>query len=324
MLNSAGHSDAQRENAALISIRDLNYRYAGTDAPALRNLTLAVPEGGTFGLLGPNGAGKSTLLALLTGLITPPAGAVKVAGHDLARDAARVQAISALVPQDYAFYPGLSARENLEFFAGIYRLDARRKRRQFEYCVDVCRLQDVLDRPAQQYSGGVKRRLNLAIGLLNAPRILYLDEPTVGIDALSRQCIIEAIQALKAEGVTLVYTSHYMEEVEAICDTLAVIDRGRVVVRDSMDRLLQRGSGKQLQLKLQAPPSALLIDELAPFEPRRLDALRWTLQLREGAAQLPQLLQRMALHGAVIEQLQFGVSRLEQVYMALLEGRELP
>lgn len=315
--DSAGES-------AYISIRNLSWRYPGADHAALDDVALSVARGSTFGLLGPNGAGKSTLLSMLTGLLPAPPGTVRVAGRDAAREAAQIKAQSALVPQDYAFYPALSGRENLRFFAGIHGLDRAQWRRRLDYCVEVCRLGEVLERPAEHYSGGVKRRLNLAIGLLNAPRILYLDEPTVGIDALSRQCIIDAIRALKADGVTVIYTSHYMEEVEAICDALAVIDRGRVVVQERMEHLLQRGGVKQLQLLLREPPPKALRAALAPFAPQPLGATRWTLHLQQGAAQLPQILALLAQHGAAVEQLQFGVSRLEQVYMALLEGRQLP
>lgn len=310
--------------AAVIEVRGLGYRYPGADSAALKGIDLDVPRGSTFGLLGPNGAGKSTLLSILTGLLPAPPGSVRIAGFDSARDGAAIRAISALVPQEYAFYPALSGRENLEFFAGVYRLDRAQRRQRLDYAAQVCRLHDVLERRAETYSGGVKRRLNLAIGLLNAPQILYLDEPTVGIDATSRQTIAAAIQALRADGTTVVYTSHYMEEVETLCDTLAVIDRGRVVIQDRMERLLQRSGGKQLHVLLQAAPTPALQQALALWEPVATQPLRWSLTLAEGAAQLPAMLALLAQHGAVVEQLQFGISRLEQVYTTLLEGRALP
>ncbi len=164
------------------------------------------------------------------------------------------------MPQDLAFYPALTGRENLKYFADVYGLSTAQWRQRLEYCVEVCRLDEVLEQRAARYSGGLKRRLNLAIGLLHAPRILYLDEPTVGIDARSRQVIVAAIKALRAAGTTLVYTSHYMEEIEAICDTLAVIDHGRVVargttadlVRDADAAPTQPGMGR-LETRLPAP-----------------------------------------------------------------------
>ena len=225
-------------NAPLVSIKGLAYHYAGAASPALEDVDLDIPQGSSFGLLGPNGAGKTTLLSLLTGLLPPQRGEIRIAGLDPAREPARVRALTGLVPQDLAFYPQLSGRENLRFFADVYGLSAQQWPQRLEYCVAVCRLDEVLDQRAARYSGGLKRRLNLAIGLLHAPQLLYLDEPTVGIDARSRQVIVEAIKALRAQGTTLVYTSHYMEEIEAICDTLAVIDHGHVVARGTTAELV--------------------------------------------------------------------------------------
>jgi ABC-2 type transport system ATP-binding protein len=215
----------------LISIRGLVFRYAGATRPALEEVDLDIPQGCSFGLLGPNGAGKTTLLSLLTGLLPPQQGEIHVAGLELAREPARVRRLTGLVPQDLAYYPALTGRENLRFFADVYGLSAAQWRERLDHCVAVCQLDEVLDQRAAHYSGGLKRRLNLAIGLLHSPQILYLDEPTVGIDARSRQVIVAAIKALAAQGTTLVYTSHYMEEIESICDTLAVIDHGHVVAR---------------------------------------------------------------------------------------------
>lgn len=226
-------------NAPLVSIEGLAYRYAGAPRPALQDVDLAIPQGASFGLLGPNGAGKTTLLSLLTGLLPPQQGGIRIAGLDPAREPARIRALTGLVPQDLAFYPQLTGRENLRFFADVYGLTAVQWPQRLAHCVAVCQLDEVLDQRAAHYSGGLKRRLNLAIGLLHAPQLLYLDEPTVGIDARSRQVIVAAIKALRAQGTTLVYTSHYMEEIEAICDTLAVIDHGRVVARGTTAELVR-------------------------------------------------------------------------------------
>lgn len=221
----------------MISVQGLSYCYRRSQRLALDNVSIDIPAGAAFGLLGPNGAGKSTLLSLLNGLLPIRSGSVRIAGLDGIEQIDRIKTLSAFVPQDYAFYSTLSGRENLNFFAGIYRLDATTKRERIDYCVGVCQLQDILDRRADEYSGGMKRRLNLALGLLNAPQILYLDEPTVGVDALSRQCIIDAIRQLTQAGITIVYTSHYMEEVQAICSEIGVINHGRVILRDSVENL---------------------------------------------------------------------------------------
>lgn len=302
-----------------ISIRNLSHRYAHADGPALDGLSLEIAAGSTFGLLGPNGAGKSTLLSILTGILTPEHGEVVVAGHRLPKDADAVKAHSALVPQEYAFYPTLTARENLKFFAGLYRLAPNQFRERLAQCVQVCRLQDVLDRRTEQCSGGLKRRINLAIGLLAAPSILYLDEPTVGIDAVSRGYILDAIKHLKGNGCTIVYTSHYMEEVEALCDEVAVIDHGKLIVQGDVTQLLSARGSQVLRIALSEPVSDAVRSAAAKWRVEQPDThhLLLTLRLEEVADALREL----TAQGARISQLQYGVSRLHDVYLKLLEDR---
>src|SRR5690606_27633855 len=171
----------------------------------------------------------------------------------------------------------------LAFFAGIYGLTRAQWRERLARSVETCRLEAVLDQRAEGYSGGVKRRLNLAIGLLNAPRILYLDEPTVGIDAMSRQCIVDAIRGLNRAGTTLIYTSHYMEEVEALCDEIAVIDHGRVVARDRVEQLLAHGSDRMLQATLDRPLPAVLAAKLQALPGAIVDDRSLALPLEPAA-----------------------------------------
>jgi len=194
-------------------------------------------------------------------------------------------------------------------------LSPRRAAERIEHCAQMCRLTTVLAQRAGHYSGGVKRRLNLAIGLLNEPQILYLDEPTVGIDAESRQYIVDAIHDLRSTGITVVYTSHYMEEVEKLCDALAVIDHGRVVVQETMDSLLHRGGGRTLHVRLKEPLPSLLA-ALQSYPTEHVDYRHWQLEL--AADQLPAALGVFATHSARIERLQYGISRLEKIYLQLL------
>jgi ABC-2 type transport system ATP-binding protein len=216
----------------VIEIRDLHFRYPGAARDALQGLSLHVRDGSLFGLLGPNGSGKTTLISLLTGLLQPSAGAVRVG-----------EGARALVPQDYAFYPRLTVAENLRCFGGVLGLQgAALKSRMQEVC-GVADLQDFLDKRAEHLSGGLKRRLNLAIGLLNQPRLLFLDEPTVGIDPQSRNFILEAIRRLNAEGATVIYTSHYMDEVQQLCDSIGVLDEGKLLAHGSLDELLKAAPG---------------------------------------------------------------------------------
>lgn len=303
----------------MIHIDHLSHRYPKAGALALDDVTLDLPRGSSFGLLGPNGAGKTTLLSILTGLQTPQSGQVIIAGQDLTQHAATIKAMSAYVPQDHAFYLTLSGRENLRFFADVYGLSKTRYRERLDYCIDVCRLQELLDKRTAQYSGGMKRRLNLAIGLLNAPQILYLDEPTVGIDAISRQVIIAAIQTLRAQGTTVVYTSHYMEEVEALCDELAIINHGRLVARDTTANLLQQGRRKTLLLTLDRKPDDSALRALQPWSPQTVHERQFELSLND-AQELGRIMSVCQEQRLLVEQAQFGISKLERIYLSLLQA----
>ncbi|HTE41316.1 MAG TPA: ABC transporter ATP-binding protein [Steroidobacteraceae bacterium] len=311
-----GNAQARQEH---IVIDQLTHRYPNADTPALNDISLTIARGSTFGLLGPNGAGKSTLLSILTGIIPPQSGRVIIGGHALPEAAEIVKANGALVPQEYAFYPSLTGLENLKFFAGLYRLNAEQWRERLAHCLHVCRLSDVIGQRSDHYSGGLKRRLNLAIGLLARPQILFLDEPTVGIDAVSRGYILEAIAQLKNTGVTIVYTSHYMEEVEQLCDDLAVIDHGRVIVRDRVSNLLSQDATKYLNIIASKPISEAARLALAPWNAVFDTECKATLTAEKQ--QLPEILQTLTRHDVPIEQLQFGVSRLHDVYLRLLEDR---
>ncbi len=300
---------------AFIRVEHLSHRYPRTAFNALDDVDFEVTEGSVTGLLGPNGAGKSTLLGILTGIIRPVRGRVRVAGFDPA-DGGQLKTFSALVPQDYAFYPALTGRENLAYFAGIYRLTPQQWRQRLTWCSEVCQLDAMLDKRAAVYSGGLKRRLNLAIGLLNEPRILYLDEPTVGIDAESRQTIIDAIGTLRQRGTTMVYTSHYMEEVEALCDSVTVIDGGRVVAAGPMQRLLQRTDSSELQLTLADAPSPTVMTALEPWQ-ARWSGRRAIANVSNGG-DIVRMLTALGKAGVEPEQIHYGASRLEEVYLALL------
>jgi ABC-2 type transport system ATP-binding protein len=305
--------------ADFIHIEHLNHRYPKAHGFALADVSLSIPSGCVFGLLGPNGAGKTTLLSILTGLQTPQSGHIQIAGQALSSDARGIKAISALVPQDYAFYLNLTGRENLRFFADVYGLSHSQWLERLEYCVQVCRLQELLDKRASLYSGGMKRRLNLAIGLLNSPQILYLDEPTVGIDALSRQVIIEAIQAMRTRGTTVIYTSHYMEEVEALCDEIAIINNGRVVARDTTRQLLKLGQEQTLLLSFAQTPSSTALHSLQRWQPQAVHENQYELSLTH-ASEIEAIMQQCTAHQLQVLQAQFGVSKLERIYLSLLQG----
>ncbi|HQW81325.1 MAG: ABC transporter ATP-binding protein [Rhodanobacteraceae bacterium] len=208
---------------------------------ALDGLTLDVRPGEMFGLLGPNGAGKSTTMALLTGLHTPDAGSISVLGGD-PRDPA-LRARLGLAPQSLALYENLSGRENVTFFARMFGLRGARLDQRVDAALDFVQLVDRQHDRVGGYSGGMQRRLNLAAALVHEPELILLDEPTAGVDPQSRNALFENVLALKAAGRTIVYTTHYMEEVERLCDRVAIIDRGRVLAVDSVAGLLRAHAG---------------------------------------------------------------------------------
>ena len=223
----------------MLKVERLSFRYPGADETVLRELSLEVPSGGIFGLLGPNGAGKTTLISILAGQLRAPAGSVTLDGAPLDEVRRREPSSLGLVPQEFAFYPMLTCAENLRFFGAVQGLGGARLRERVAAVAAFARIENVLARRAGELSGGLRRRLNLAIGLLTEPRILLLDEPTVGVDPQSRSFLLDSIRGLAGAGRTVLYTSHYMEEVEAICDHVAIIDAGQVLREGALTDLLR-------------------------------------------------------------------------------------
>lgn len=222
----------------MIEIRQLSHRYAGAAAPALSQVDLQITEGSLLGLLGPNGAGKTTLMSLLAGLQPVQSGQILFDGIELHRlDRRRRRQIS-LVPQDFAFYPLLSVSANMDFFGALY---GEHDRRFLNGLLAQTGLLAHRRKLAKHLSGGLKRRLNFAIGLINRPRLIFLDEITVGIDPESRQFVLDSVAELGRQGVTVVYTSHYLQEIETLCDQLAVLADGRLAYAGSLNGLLAGG-----------------------------------------------------------------------------------
>jgi len=231
----------------MLNIEALSFRYPGRDGTVLDDVTLAVPDKGIFGLLGPNGAGKTTLISILAGQLRGATGEIAFGGEALDQARRRRPHCLGLVPQEYAFYPMLTCLENLRFFGGVQGLRGARLAQRIEAVAAFARIEGVLPRRAGQLSGGLKRRLNLAIGLLTEPDLILLDEPAVGVDPQSRAFLLESIRSLAAEGRIILYTSHYMEEVQSICDHVAIIDHGRVLVSGALPEVLGAGGGRDLE-----------------------------------------------------------------------------
>ncbi len=213
----------------IIKITGLTKFYKGADEPAVDHLSLEILPHEIFGLLGPNGAGKTTTISILCGLFPPTEGEVVIDGLNIRNQAESIKQIIGIVPQEIALYPTLTALENLTFFGNMYGLRGRALRQRIEENLVLFGLEKFARKKISTYSGGMKRRVNLIAGLLHRPKILFLDEPTVGIDVQSRVVILEFLKKLNQADTTIIYTSHYMEEAENLCTRVAIMDLGKVI-----------------------------------------------------------------------------------------------
>ncbi len=252
----------------ILEVIDVRKRYG--DTTALDGVSFRVERGEVFGLLGPNGAGKTTLLSILSCLQQASSGQVRIRGRRLRENDREVRRHVGIVPQELALYGQLTARENLEFFGELYGLRGADLRRRAQEVLRAVALEDRADRRVDTFSGGMKRRLNLGAALMHNPELLLLDEPTTGVDPQSRNHIFEEVRRLNAAGMTVIYTSHYMEEVQALCPRIGIIDHGRLVACDTLPGLLRRMEGlvrfrvpemtPALRQRLQQLPEAKLME----------------------------------------------------------------
>jgi ABC-2 type transport system ATP-binding protein len=304
----------------------LECRGLGKDYGALRAvdaLDLDIEDGETFGLLGPNGAGKTTAISMMCGVVTPSRGTVRIAGHDLASAPFAARRAIGLVPQDLALYEDLSARQNLRFFGRLYDLAGAELSGRIEWALELAGLVDRSTEPVKRYSGGMKRRLNLAAGLLHRPRLVIFDEPTVGVDLQSRNHIFATIRALCVEhGMTVLYTSHYMEEVEILCRRVAIMDRGREVAKDTVAGLVERHGGGSLEVEFRGDTGQVAaalgaLGEVA-VESEEGSPPGGRVRLREKAPVKPGAVVRaVEAAGGEVESLRVSKPDLETVFLSL-------
>lgn len=227
----------------IITIEDLTKTFRGLDEPVVKGVSLTIDKNEVFGLLGPNGAGKTTIISILCGLFSPSTGKVTVDGFCLEKDLAEVKKIIGVVPQDIALYPTLTARENLEFYGAMYGLAGKELKEKISFWLEKLGLFHAANKRIETFSGGMKRRVNLIASILHEPKILFLDEPTVGVDVQSRNVIIEQLKELNTIGTTIIYTSHHLEEAENFCTTIAIIDHGKILTQGSPERLIADCAG---------------------------------------------------------------------------------
>jgi ABC-2 type transport system ATP-binding protein len=235
----------EKMNQPEILIQNLTKKFE--DVTAVDNLSLEIDRGELFGLLGPNGAGKTTAIKVLCGLLAPTRGTVKIAGHDIRTESGKIKEIIGVCPQDNAVYPFLTGRENIELFGNLHTMPKAELKENTRALLEKLSLTEDADRRLGKYSGGMKRRINLIMALISNPEIAFLDEPTVAMDPQSRRAVWDFIRGLKTAGKTIILTTHYMEEAEELCDTVGIIDQGKLIARGSPTELKEQYRAENLE-----------------------------------------------------------------------------
>ncbi|HEX4007519.1 MAG TPA: ABC transporter ATP-binding protein [Acidobacteriaceae bacterium] len=305
------------DQPAALLVASLVKRFGST--PAVDGVSLTIPQGASFGLLGPNGAGKSTLIRSIVGRVRPDSGSIRIFRHDVGSPAARADL--GWVPQELALYPLLTCRENLHAFGRYQGLRGKLLNEAIAWCLDWAALADRAGSPVRTLSGGMKRRLNMAAGLIHRPRLVLLDEPTVGVDPQSRNRIFEMVEALRAAGATIIYTTHYMEEAERLCDTIAIIDHGQIIALGSKEALVAQAFGSRSSVTMHVGRGP--IDLAAWAAARGGSATENALLIAvEKPAEIAVLLDAASRDGLEILDVALQRPNLESVFLHLT-GKEL-
>jgi ABC-2 type transport system ATP-binding protein len=279
-----------------------------------------VRPGETYGLLGPNGAGKTTTIRMVCGLLRPDAGTVVIAGNPLEAGSSESRRLIGYVPQDVALYPDLSARENLRFFGRLYRLAGRELAARVDEVLELVDLRDRADDRVESFSGGMRRRLNIGAGLVHQPRLLVLDEPTVGVDPQSRHAILQAVQTFGVAGMAVLYTTHYMEEAERLCDRVGIIDHGRLVAegnRRELVELVRQRDRIELAASGDLPSYAAHLRRLPGVEEASVADSHVHLLAREGRRLLPSVLSVAERCDVALNSVEVVEPDLEAVFLHL-------
>lgn len=295
----------------MLKLSNVSHCYAKSNQNAISNVDLAIESGTCFGLLGPNGAGKTTLISLMTGLLPLQSGQILYHNQSLAKLSIQQSQRISLIPQEYAFYPQLTVWENLQFFASLYHI----KNRNF-LCslLEKVALLSYRNTLSKNLSGGLKRRLNFAIGLINSPSVIFMDEITVGVDPLSRQFILDSVKQLSREGVTIIYTSHYLQEIESLCHKIAIIEGGKLRYCDTVDAILTQNGHQHCLITLSKPISADLLASIHGSVVANHSS--YIIRINTLAIQLVNVLN--SLKNYEILNVQYGYGSLESFYLNFL------
>ena len=307
----------------MIEVKELRKQFG--QLVAVEDVSFSAQTGQIFGLLGPNGAGKSTTINCIAGLLTPTSGSISVQGHDVVSDPLAARRKLGVVPQELALYEDLSARENLRFWGGAYGLKGRELEERVNTVLSQIGLQDRANDTPEKYSGGMKRRLNFGCGIVHEPEVLLLDEPTVGVDPQSRERLLERVRDQVARGACVLYTTHYMEEAEVLCDQLAIIDHGKIIAKGTMDELRNMmGERDVLRVSGHFDEQAVrkTFAAVAGVEVLHVDADVAQLAAETATRRLPELLGALASSGAEIQETTLARPNLESLFL-LLTGKAL-
>ncbi len=307
----------------VLEVRDLHKVFG--DLTAVDGISFSVNEGEIYGFLGPNGAGKTTSISMICGLLPPTEGEVLVMGLSIAEDPRGVKRLLGVVPQEVAVYEELSARMNLEFWGGIYGLKGKALRERVNGLLAQVGLDDRAAEPVKNFSGGMKRRLNLAMGLVHDPQLILLDEPTVGIDPQARHKILDIVKQIAADGRTVLYTTHYLEEAEDLCDRLAIIDHGSILAEGTVAELkakLGEGSLLTVQGGFKAPELAAAAGAVAGLQPVEIIDGRGMLVVGRDGPGVSNALSGLFQAGLAFDDITIKEPNLEDLFLNLT-GREL-
>lgn len=255
----------------MLEVKSLIKKYG--EFTAVDGISFQIDKGEVVGLLGPNGAGKSTTISMISTLFKPSAGKILFEGQDIAKSPESIQPHIGYIPQEIALYETLSGYENLKYFGGLYGLNGKALKERIQKISEIIGIDERLKDRVGTYSGGMKRRLNIGVGLLHSPRLVIMDEPTVGIDPQSRNHILETVSNLKVEGVSVLYTSHYMEEVEAVCQRIYIMDRGKIIAEGSLEALLE-------QSKIQSGMKLKFEEDMTPLL-NQVKSIPWVTQVKK-------------------------------------------
>lgn len=281
---------------------------------ALKGVDLTVKPGSCFGLLGPNGAGKSTMMKLLTGIIDADQGDIELFGLNIRKELPAIHRLIGYVPQDITLYEKLSGKQNLTFFGRMHGIRGTELKKRIAEVLEAVGLTDRAGDEVASYSGGMKRRINIAAALLHRPKLVIMDEPTVGIDPQSRNHIFEMIRKLQRDGVTILYSTHYMEEVEALCDEVAIIDHGRIVSQGGLRELLELHAVKAVYAEAAGVSEAPVVDGIVKATQ---EGKGWVLECDHPLAVLSALSAKWAREGVTVKALELMQPTLDSVFLKL-------